>query len=436
MSKTLVAVILFILAPVSSIAQEFSKTYIIQGDTKVIEFASPNGRYVVGDTEVVSLSPISAEAVYLTGLKHGSTNIQIFGIDKTTITGSLAIQVGPDLLSLKNQIKNAIPRADVKVDVVDETIFASGTLPREQDVSLLQTILNAVSPKPAILTTFTKPDLVSLDVRVIEVKRSYSVDLGPELYPYNSDLVGSNTSVSGGVISRVMGQNDNVFVLLDFLEERGYARTLSRPVLSTVSDKTGSFLAGGEVPVTTVVDGTTSTEYKKFGVLLEYTPSVQPDGTVAMDIAPEVSSVDFANTVDGKPQFSTRRVQTSVNLESGSSLILAGLFQSSDYRNLTGAPFLARLPLIGGFFRNAGTRDEDTELVVIVTPQIGSIDNSFAEFSTVQNSTAASVAQTIGRGQMERSAKKYLLKNLLEGDGISGQFGPVLSGVRGIYNAE
>lgn len=421
--------------PSMSPAQIIGDLYIVRGETQVLEFDAPTGRYVVGDNDVVAVTPVSGNSLYLTGLSHGATNIQVMDADRVSVIGELAIQVGPDLEGLRRQVRAAIPGAEVTLEFIDNTIFASGTLPRLQDTEMLRSILDANTDSPSVVSTYARPELISLDVRVVEVRRSYGIDLGPELFPYNSDLITRNTSVAGGVVSRLLGDNNNVFALLDFLEERGYARTLSRPVLTTVSDRTGSFLAGGEIPVTTVVDGNASTEYKQFGVLLEYTPSLQPDGSIYIDITPEVSSVDFANTVDGKPQFNTRRVSTSVRLDSGSTLVLAGLFQSSDYRNLSGVPFLARLPIIGPFFRNAASRDEDTELVVIVTPQIGPINAEVAGFDLTNSSRAANVEDTISRGNLERGGNSYDVRAMLAGESISGHYGPVIEGLEGLFNA-
>jgi pilus assembly protein CpaC len=154
------------------------------------------------------------------------------------------------------------------------------------------------------------------------------------------------------------------------MEDRGVARRLAEPNLIARSGETASFLAGGEFPISVVgKDGDVSVQYKKFGVGLEFTPKVLKDGLISLEIEPEVSSLERTLS-NGFPILSVRRAKTSVDLKSGQSFMMAGLYQASNDKSNATVPGARKLPVIGALFASREFQRRETDLVMIVTPHL------------------------------------------------------------------
>jgi pilus assembly protein CpaC len=172
----------------------------------------------------------------------------------------------------------------------------------------------------------------------------------------------------------------NLGATIQALQTNGVLQILAEPNLLTANGKQGSFLAGGEYPYP-VVQGTAGTgsvavtiQFKEFGVRLNFIPTITPRGTIRLQVAPEVSSLDFANglSVSGftVPALSTRKVRTEVELEEGQSFGIAGLLDNRETKNLSKIPFIGDVPVLGKLFHSMSKTRTNTELMVIVTPVI------------------------------------------------------------------
>jgi pilus assembly protein CpaC len=173
----------------------------------------------------------------------------------------------------------------------------------------------------------------------------------------------------------------NLDILIDALESKGVAKTLAEPTLVTMSGDTANFLAGGEFPVpvaSTQSQGQSGSsitvEFKQFGVSLAFTPTVLEDGVINILVSPEVSELDpTASITTGGvviPGLRVRRANTTVELRDGESFTIAGLLKN-EYRNdIRQFPLLGDLPIIGALFRSTGFQNDETELVIVVTPQL------------------------------------------------------------------
>jgi pilus assembly protein CpaC len=167
----------------------------------------------------------------------------------------------------------------------------------------------------------------------------------------------------------------NLAGALDLAETDGLVSTLAEPNLTALSGETASFLAGGEFPIP-VSQGNQSVtiEYKQYGVSLAFTPIVLADGRISMRVRPEVSELSDAGALKlggfSVPALTTRRAETTVELGSGQSFMLAGLLRNSNTNSVDKAPFLGDLPILGALFRSTKYRRQETELVIIVTPYL------------------------------------------------------------------
>jgi pilus assembly protein CpaC len=162
---------------------------------------------------------------------------------------------------------------------------------------------------------------------------------------------------------------------IDLGETTGQVTTLANPNLTALSGETGTFLAGGEVPIPIAQAlGSISVEYKQYGISLAYTPTVLSDGRISLRVRPEVSQLDYSNavTMSGTrvPGLTTRRTETTVELGSGQSMMISGLLSNNHNNTYDKTPGLSNLPIIGALFRSNAFQRNETELVIIITPYL------------------------------------------------------------------
>ena len=190
----------------------------------------------------------------------------------------------------------------------------------------------------------------------------------------DSAVVPTGNPSFGTLIGRVLSSGVEADVIVQALEDRGLARRLAEPNLITMSGEKASFLAGGEFPIPVQSDRDQITvDYKKFGVGLTFTPTVLANGVINLRIEPEVSQLDYTNTVRtatvAVPALIVRRASTVVELRDGQSFAVAGLLQSINQETQEQLPWLADVPIIGSLFRSAAFERKETDLAIIVTPR-------------------------------------------------------------------
>jgi pilus assembly protein CpaC len=247
---------------------------------------------------------------------------------------------------------------------------------------------------------------VLLQVRFAEVNRRALTELGISLFTGPTgveDWIGRGTTqqfaapdfdelerveVDGELVSAsgkftfsdflnlfIFNNKHNVGGVIKALESRGFLQSLAEPNLIAYNGQEASFLAGGEFPVPVVqgATGTVSILFKEFGIKLTFTPTIAGD-TIRLKVLPEVSSLDFANgiTLQGfrVPALITRRAQTDVELRDGQSFAIAGLLNNLSQEDRASIPILGSLPIIGPLFRSKAERQEQTELMVLITPRL------------------------------------------------------------------
>ncbi len=208
-----------------------------------------------------------------------------------------------------------------------------------------------------------------------------------------ADSVSRTASFGAGVnpifgdgVTQFLTLNQKHALAISALVERRKARTLAEPVLTMLSGEKSSFLAGGEVPIPVIgTNGQISVQFHEFGIRLNLVATVKDDGKIHMQIAPEVSSVDNANSVSTNqvvvPGFATRRFQTTVELEEGQSFVMAGLFNQEETDAASKFPGIGSIPIIGSFFRNKWSDRRDREMVVIIQPEVMMVPNTPAASS-------------------------------------------------------
>src|SRR5262249_39521669 len=185
----------------------------------------------------------------------------------------------------------------------------------------------------------------------------------------------STSAPAATLLGGLLSGNFSIDVALKALEDRGVARSLAEPNLIARSGETASFLAGGEFPIPVSEENNQITvDYKKYGVSLDFTPTVLNDGLISLEIQPEVSSVDTSASYNigniSIPGFIVRRAHTSVDLKNGQSFMIAGLLQTQNNLNAQQIPGLGRMPVLGPLFSSKAYQRRETDLVIIVTPYL------------------------------------------------------------------
>jgi pilus assembly protein CpaC len=304
-------------------------------------------------------------------------------------------------MTLRRQLSELMPANAISAHMSNESVVLEGMVSNAVDADRAVQIAETYAPGKVVnLLSLGSSQQVMLEVRFAEVKRSALKQLGVSWF-VGSDAGKLGGAVGGGagikgegpptldaitgsfaVISRTFrafGENFNV--TLDALEKKGAITTLAEPTLVALSGETATFLAGGEFPIP-VSQGNSGTnggnaitiEFKPFGVSLAFTPTVLADGVINMVIQPEVSSIDpSASIVINNltiPGLQTRRAKTVVEMRDGESFAMAGLIRKDFQDTVRQVPLLGSIPIIGSLFRSTGFQNDQTELVIIVTPRL------------------------------------------------------------------
>ncbi len=357
---------------------------VTRGKPQTVRTNKPFSEIVVGDPDIANVEPLTDNSFYILGNNIGTTGIALFGRDKQLI-GQMDIEVSYDTTSLKKVLRARLPGSNIKVSTANGRIVLSGGAKDAPSVARAKEIAEKYGDEVLSSLAVTSSQQVQLEVRFIEASRNRSKEIG-----IRWDVLGrrfSSTLGAGGLVSgaspfgAVLGTvlstgNISVDALINALEEKGLARRLAEPNLVALSGQTASFLAGGEfpIPVAQGNNGSVTVEFKKFGVGLEFTPTVLKDGIINLEIAPEVSEIDFANSVNfGEveiPSLIVRRAKTTVQLRDGQSFVMAGLLQNSREVSRRQLPWLSDIPVLGALFRSVSYRRKETDLVIIVTPRL------------------------------------------------------------------
>jgi pilus assembly protein CpaC len=188
-----------------------------------------------------------------------------------------------------------------------------------------------------------------------------------------ADITRGSDNATMGLAGKLFGLD--ILSAIDIGETIGQVTTLANPNLTALSGETANFLAGGEIPIPVAQGlGTTTVEYKQYGISLAFTPTVLSDGRISLRVRPEVSQLTSAGAVQLNgvtiPALSTRRSETTVELGSGESMVIGGLMQNSHNNSITKTPGLGDVPILGALFRSNGFQRNETELVIVITPYL------------------------------------------------------------------
>ncbi len=403
-------------------SQEITQVLHLQvGQSKVLRTTYPITRISVADPEIADIILISDREVYVNGLAAGVTNLSIWGKSRFT---SATVTVEADLTLLKEKLHQILPNQKIAVQAAGSSVVLSGevTGPLAQDTALA--LAGAFSGTGGGAPGTRRENVVNLlhvggvqqvmvEVRLAEIDRTVLDRMGinwTALSPQGNIwsqqinalnaiqsisrafLGGTGVPKPGGVVTtstQALSTNIEAIggfkaggmiwtMFFDILKQNNLGRVLAEPNLVTTSGQPASFLAGGEYPVPVPqsgVGGTTITiDYKKYGVGLNFTPTVLDDGKIAMQLEPTVSELDPSTTVTISgfviEGLLTRTMSTHLEVQDGQTIAMAGLLKNEDRNIVNKFPWVGDVPVLGNLFRSSSWQKQETELVVLVTPHL------------------------------------------------------------------
>jgi pilus assembly protein CpaC len=367
-----------------------SAVRVVQGRSHTIQTNRGFADLVVGDPDIADVMPLTDRSLYVLGKKLGTTNVSIYDAGKQLI-GVIEVEVGYNTARIASDLDRVAPDSGAKVSSSNGRTVLSGDVGDAVAAAKAVTVARHYGSEIVNDLVVRSPQQVMLEVRFVEASRSAARELGvswkavgenfgnPTRAANNfaaaSGLGLASGTPFGAVLGRVLSSGVEADVLVEALEERGLARRLAEPNLITLSGEKAHFLAGGEFPIPVQSDGDTITvDYKKFGVSLTFTPTVLANGVINLRIEPEVSQLDYTNTVRtaavAVPALIVRRASTVVELRDGQSFAVAGLLQSINHETKEQLPWIGDVPILGSLFRSAAFEKKETELAIIVTPRL------------------------------------------------------------------
>jgi pilus assembly protein CpaC len=369
------------------------KSMIIDSPVNIQRISVANGDLV----EAVAVNP---KEVLINGKLAGDTSLIIWQQGGNRLLYDLTVRLSTNKLdAVRQQIARDFPNEDINITYENDTAFVRGTVKDTIAADRVMAIVGTLGKTINLLRVDVPPveTQVLLKVRFANVDRGASMDLGLQLassafnqataittgqFPAPLIPIGNSNSqginISDALNILLFRKDINLGATIKALESKRMLETLAEPNVLAINGKLASFTSGGEFPYPTVQGGATNgavtLSFREFGIRLNFLPHITPRGTIQLMVNPEVSALDFANglTFQGNtvPALTTRKVTTEVELESGQSFVIAGLLDNTTTNTLNKIPGLSNIPLFGKLFQSKSIARNNTELMVLVTPEI------------------------------------------------------------------
>jgi pilus assembly protein CpaC len=386
------------------IASEAGASFIPLGVGKsvVIELPGDVKDVLVADPKIANAVVRSARRAYLIGVAVGQTSVFFFDSQGRQLAG-FDIAVTRDLNGVRAALRQMFPNADLRIEGVGDGVVLSGTLSSPIEAQQAYDVATRLAGDGKVVNAIVVRgrDQVMLKVTVAEVQRDVVKQLGINIdanvgqgsavvnFTSSNPFSAFGQSLASSAVTGTFGASHNSSAILQAMERAGVIRTLAEPTLSAISGESATFLAGGEFPIPAGLSCDTtkspplcqaSIQFKKFGVSMNFTPVVQSEGRISLKVMTEVSDLSNNNalalTVPGAaqnvtiPSIRVRRADTTVEIPSGGSLAMAGMIQEQTKQAINGIPGLQQLPVLGPLFRSRDYVNNQTELMIIVTPYV------------------------------------------------------------------
>jgi pilus assembly protein CpaC len=400
----------------SSFQDSANELSVSVGKTVLVDCVRPASRVAVGLGDIATASVISPTEIMVNGKAPGETSLIIWDdrggrqfFNVTVRNPASAMETSMD--SIRRQIRTELPGQTLNLGAENGVIYLRGTVDDLTSSSRAVQIASTAGKVVNLLNVKVPPakPQILLKVRIASVDRNKLKNLGINMFnlglgnaigaitttQYSPPFVtggssgGGSGGVSGAAGTASLSQEGNIFAYfpglnvgasITALQTQGLAEVLAEPNLMAMDGKQASFLAGGQYPYPMVQGtsaggaGAVTIMFKEYGVRLNFIPTITPRNTIRLQVSPEVSTLDFANavTISGftVPAITTRRINTEVELADSQTFVLGGLLDNRESETFEKIPFIGDIPILGKLFQSKSINRTNTELIVMVTPEL------------------------------------------------------------------
>jgi pilus assembly protein CpaC len=396
----------------SSFQDSANELSVAVGKTVLVDCVRPTTRVAVGLGEIAEASVVSPTEIMVNGKAPGETSLIIWDdrggrqfFNVTVRTPASAMETSMD--SIRRQLRTELPGQTLNLGSENGVIYLRGTVDDLTSSARAVQIASTAGKVVNLLNVKVPPakPQIMLKVRFASVDRNKLNNLGINLFnlglggsigqvstgQYSPPFVsqGGSATANGSLASAAITNQGNFFVyfpnldagaIITALQTQGVAEVLAEPNVMAMDGKQASFLAGGQYPYPMVQGtsaggaGAVTIAFKEYGVRLNFIPTITPRGTIRLQVAPEVSSLDFSNAVTMSgftvPALTTRKINTEVELADSQTLVLGGLLDNRETETFEKIPFIGDIPILGKFFQSKSVNRTNTELIVLVTPEL------------------------------------------------------------------
>jgi pilus assembly protein CpaC len=427
-------------APISAGIQ--SKTRFLAlgiGKSMIVDLPREAKDVLVADPKIATAVIRTPQRAYIIGATVGQTNIVFFDSEGQQIA-AYDIAIKRDLNGVRAALRQMLPAAGIQIEGIGDSVLLTGSVSSPIEAQQAGDVAARLvgGPEKVVNSIVVRGrDQVMLKVMVAEVRRSIvkqlgvdlsaSMNMGTSVVNFNNSnpFTANNVPLVPGnsLVTQALNKAGvpSVTATLRAMESAGVVRTLAEPNLTAISGESATFISGGEFPIPTGVSCQTTggaigqcvqtVSFKKFGISLNFTPVVLTEGRISLRVMTEVSEVSTENALSGGqggttiPSVKTRRAETTLEIPSGGSMAMAGLIQEQTKQAVNGLPGIDQVPLFGQLFRSQDFINNQTELMVIVTPyvvravsqkELSRPDDGFAPASDAQSTLFAQINRIYG----------------------------------------
>ena len=370
--------------------REPTELSVYLGQSAQVQLKRDTTTVIVVSPGIADVRLVSPRILYIVGKGVGRTSVALF--DNDTRIEDWIVSVTADLQPLRTALANYDAFSNVRVEQVLRSVDLSGEVGSPASAERVLRLAAGALPDGTMINDNLQvvgPQQVNLEVQIAEVQRSISETLGIN---WEADGVFASTDITfrvgqlvrrttQGSVSPALGlatgtAENGIATLVDALAEAGLATILARPNLTATSGETASFFSGGEFPMPIGIDdGVLLYDFKKFGVLLDFVPTIVDNNRIVLKVRPEVSEASLKDSVPLLPGvqipiINVRRAETTVEVGDGESIVIAGLFRNSTNRQKDGIPVISDIPILENVFGATNVDAEELELLVTVTARL------------------------------------------------------------------
>lgn len=384
---------LLALAPRPAATQSAEEIRLTIGKSIVIDYPENIRQVSTTDPNVADYAVITTREILINAKAQGSTTIVVWSASDQRMFYNITVE--PDLEPMRRLLRETFPNETIDLRASGTSVSLIGTVSSQTVADRAATLVAGLGQN--VVNNLQVPAAgvekqVLLRVKFASLDRSRAEQLGINFFTNGAfningsprDPVSAFPNITSGLnssdanIRGVFPTLNDFQIALQALQQQNVLQILAEPNLVTSNGSEASFLAGGEFPVPTLQGGANSgavtIQYREFGIRLRFTPVITPNQTIKLTLNQEVSSLDFSNaiTLSGFliPALTTRRAESSVELSDGQSFVVAGLLSNEERELFNRIPVISNIPILGNLFKNKNERRSQTELVLLVTPEI------------------------------------------------------------------